>query len=97
MAQGIPGAEVILAHDGQEAKRFTVEASGHVLVYDTDHGLLFSGGITPSREHEGRTLGLDGIESLIKEDTQLPLLQDATVYGCPLNCRCQNANQNWEL
>ena len=50
--------------DGTEAQRFGVTTSGHVLVYNPGGTLLYSGGITLSRGHEGENPGEREIVSL---------------------------------
>jgi hypothetical protein len=42
---------------GAEARRFGVATSGQVLLYDPGGRLIFSGGITPGRGHEGANDG----------------------------------------
>ncbi|MEM9417987.1 MAG: RedB protein [Planctomycetota bacterium] len=86
MAEDIPGSVVALDEDGHEAERFGVRTSGHVLVYSADHELLFSGGVTASRGHEGRSPGLDAIEALVMDIPPLEAIRESAVYGCPLNC-----------
>ncbi|WP_286766000.1 MULTISPECIES: RedB [Rhodopirellula] len=43
---------IVADHDAKASRQFDVATSGHVLVYN-DARLSFSGGITPSRGHEG--------------------------------------------
>lgn len=54
----VAGARVF-RDDGTEAARFGAKTSGQVLVYGRDGRLLFNGGITPSRGHEGDSRGAD--------------------------------------
>ena len=82
-AAAIPGVTPHLDADGVEASRFGVETSGHTLLYDRDGALLFSGGITPSRGHEGDSVGRSAIVSLV-EDGSSPL-KVTVVYGCALH------------
>jgi hypothetical protein len=81
-AKGIPGLTVIRDQGGREAHRFEVEGSGHVLLYAPTGKLLFSGGITASRGHEGDNMGRSAIVSFILDD-QSPL-SHTPVFGCSL-------------
>lgn len=55
----IPGVETFVDVQAAEAERFGIETSGHVLVYGPDGVLVFSGGLTAARGHEGDSIGLD--------------------------------------
>jgi len=81
-ASDIPGVIPLIDSDGMEAAHFGIETSGHTLLYDRDGALLFSGGITPSRGHEGDSAGRDAIVSLV-ENGASPL-NITPVYGCAL-------------
>lgn len=81
-ARRVPGVRVDVDDGGAEAERFGARTSGHVLLYDRDGVLRFSGGITASRGHEGQSPGRQAIEAtLAGEPGQLT---DAPVYGCAL-------------
>jgi hypothetical protein len=73
---------VIRDQGGVEARRFDVEGSGHVLLYAPSGKLLFSGGITPSRGHEGDNAGRSAIVSLILRG-HAPV-DHTPVFGCSL-------------
>lgn len=81
-AGAIRGVGVIVDDGGDEARRFGAETSGHALLYDRSGALLFSGGITPARGHEGDNAGRDAILALISGDEANP---GADVFGCPLS------------
>lgn len=81
-ARGIPGVKVFLDRDGVEARRFGAVASGTVLLYDRGGRLLFHGGITASRGHEGRSFGQERIASLLT--TGRADSDQAPVFGCVL-------------
>ena len=81
-AATIPGVHVITDRDGQEAGRFSVKGSGHALLYQPSGQLVFSGGITPSRGHEGDNPGRSAIISLVLRGRSL--VNRTPVYGCPL-------------
>ena len=64
-AAAIPGVTVLADPEGREAQRFGAVTSGHVLLYDRAGQLLFSGGITGSRGHEGDNAGCDSVIRLL--------------------------------
>ena len=57
----IPGVEAIVDNEGSEAKIFHADVSGQTMLYDGQGNLVFSGGITSSRGHEGDNEGRDAI------------------------------------
>ena len=65
-AAAISGTRCIPDPGGVEAKRFGAMTSGHVLLYDRSGKLLFSGGITEARGHEGDNAGSDAIIGLVR-------------------------------
>lgn len=81
-AAAIPGVEVGIDHEGEEARRFQAVTSGQTLLYDAQGGLLFQGGITLARGHAGDNPGRDAIEDLLKRQTLHPA--SAPVFGCAL-------------
>jgi hypothetical protein len=85
-ATAIPGVRVRCDTDGAEAGRLGVETSGHLLLYDAAGELLFSGGITRSRGHEGDNPGRRAVRALL--NGQVPELRTTPVYGCPLRTPC---------
>jgi hypothetical protein len=81
-ASSIPGVAVLSDEDGLEARRFRAVTSGATLVYDQGGRLLFNGGITPSRGHEGDSLGQRRIVSLLT--TGVADRSSSPVFGCAL-------------
>lgn len=81
-ARTIPGVEVLEDWDGMEARRFGALTSGYVLLYDAQGHLLFRGGITSMRGHEGDNPGLSALISRASGHEQ-DLVQ-TPVYGCAL-------------
>jgi hypothetical protein len=67
-AGAIPGVKILTDVDGIEAARFGAATSGQTLLFDRDGRLLFSGGITASRGHEGENAGERALISLIRDD-----------------------------
>ncbi|HTO99062.1 MAG TPA: RedB protein [Myxococcales bacterium] len=81
-AARIPRVSVLRDRDGREASRFGVTTSGAVLLYDSGGRLLFKGGITSARGHEGDSFGRERIASLLT--TGAADRADAPVFGCAL-------------
>ena len=83
-ASSISGADVVCDDNGDECERFSARTSGLVLVYSTDGQLVFRGGITASRGHEGDNAGRQAITALLR--TGQAGIDDTKVYGCLLQC-----------
>lgn len=81
-AAAIPGVNVSIDPEGQEARRFQAVTSGQTLLYDAHGGLLFQGGITLARGHAGDNPGRDAIEDLLKHKITHPA--STPVFGCVL-------------
>ncbi|HEU4594636.1 MAG TPA: hypothetical protein VFS10_05660 [Pyrinomonadaceae bacterium] len=81
-AEAIPGVRVVRDDEGVEAGRFRAATSGQVTLYDREGRLLFSGGITSARGHEGDNAGRAAIVSLLHTDEAG--LDETPVFGCPL-------------
>ena len=82
-AARIPAVAVLRDEQGREAARFGVATSGGVVLYDRSGRLLFQGGITQSRGHEGDSFGQERIASLLT--TGAADRADAPVFGCALD------------
>ena len=67
---------------GGESRRFGALTSGHVLLYGRDGRLLYNGGVTGGRGHEGANAGLSLAEKLLRSGGE-PASQP--IYGCALN------------
>jgi hypothetical protein len=81
-AKRIAGVRVIADPGGGEAERFGAKTSGQTILYAQDGRLLFRGGITAARAHEGDNVGSERIVSLV-ESSAADRSQSA-VYGCPI-------------
>ncbi len=82
ISQTVPNAKVMSDLNGVEAKYFDAKTSGQTFLYDRNSKLLFSGGITPFRGHEGDNEGQKAIVGLINEGhTERNLY---SVFGCSL-------------
>lgn len=84
-SESIPGVTVLDDVDGVEARRFNIATSGHTLLYDAAGSLRFSGGITPSRGHQGDNAGSLSIVSFVNDATTARLA--TPVFGCPVEER----------
>jgi hypothetical protein len=86
-AAQIPGVTVLSDFDGEEARHFGAETSGHTFLFAADGRLLFSGGITASRGHSGDNTGESAIVSLV--DNHISARPRSFVFGCALGNRDQ--------
>jgi hypothetical protein len=81
-AQSLEGARVVWDDGGLEARRFGARTSGLTLLYSPEGRLLFRGGVTGSRGHQGDNFGLDNLtESLA---STRPTHLASRVFGCAL-------------
>jgi hypothetical protein len=81
-ATAMRGVTVIGDPDGRQAARFGGFTSGQALLYDASGRLVFSGGITASRGHEGDNAGRTAIERLVRHES---IDRPSTfVFGCAL-------------
>ncbi len=81
-AARLPDVSRLVDDDGREAARFGAETSGQALLYDATARLLFAGGTTASRGHEGDNAGFAAILALVTQGRAIQAT--APVYGCPL-------------
>ncbi|AIE87124.1 hypothetical protein [Fimbriimonas ginsengisoli] len=79
-AVAIRFTEVRLDPDGDIAKRYKVQTSGQTVLYSPKGVLLFSGGITASRAHEGDNDGRDAILAFLAGTGSN--VTSTPVYGC---------------
>lgn len=80
-AKIIPRTQIIYDHDGKEAALFGAETSGLTHLYDADSNLLFSGGLTMARGHEGESVGKKAILSLLNGKKAE---SSSLVFGCDI-------------
>ncbi len=66
-----------------EARRFGATTSGHLFVYGPRGRLLFHGGITAARGHEGPNAGVEHVVAALAGDAARGLTS-TQVFGCPL-------------
>ncbi len=81
----IPNSNLIPDIDGEWIKIFKANTSGHVLLYHPNGQLLFSGGITAARGHEGDNSGKTFISDVVNaESYQNRKNYQCPVFGCPI-------------
>jgi hypothetical protein len=81
-AREISGAKIDFDVGGRLAKQFHVRTSGHTLLYDTNGNLLYSGGVTIARGHEGNNTNRAAFENALSKSTAN--LGECPVFGCSL-------------
>jgi hypothetical protein len=95
----LPGARLIWDEGGIEAKRFGVATSGTVLLYDSTGILLFHGGVTSSRGHEGDNYGLGELRRVLNTHLANNANQSTggtnPVFGCGLGSPDGDAAMRW--
>lgn len=82
VSRRIPGLTVLEDPGGEIARSFGVTTSGHVVVYDCEGRLAFSGGVTSSRGHEGDNRGRDAVRHFLAHGKVLEAR--TAVFGCPI-------------
>jgi hypothetical protein len=84
------GVEVKALPDpgGKMAAALGAATSGHVVFADTCGRICFTGGLTVSRGHRGRTPAQDAILEILAGGT--PAISSAPVYGCTLEPECSS-------
>jgi len=80
---------IMVDRDGVEAKRFHGYTSGQTLVYDANGRLLYNGGLTAARGHEGDNAGRRAVIALLNGEARGPLVHN--VFGCLLFSADENA------
>ena len=82
IAREIPSAESFQDTTGREHKLFGALTSGETFLYSSDGSLVFHGGITEGRGHEGDNDGLDAVEDFVQQGTSER--SGTAVFGCGL-------------
>jgi hypothetical protein len=82
----IPGVSVICDRDGSELKKFGFCTSGETRLYRADGSLIFVGGVTGSRGHEGDNPGREAVISLTRDPANRahPAVVKRPSFGCAL-------------
>jgi hypothetical protein len=81
-AAAIPGTEVLSDPLGAECARLGARTSGHVFLFAPGGELLFEGGITAGRGHEGDNPGSSAVVDLLLHGSAR--IRSAPVFGCAL-------------
>jgi hypothetical protein len=81
-ASEMPGVSVRYDRLGLEAAKFGGTVSGQTVVYDPDGRLVFDGGLTATRGHQGPNAGVNSI-LLVAARKQSTVLRNP-VFGCSL-------------
>ncbi len=81
-AEAMPGVAIRRDLGGKLARDFGVTGSGHALLYSPSGRLLFSGGITASRGHDGDNAGESAIVSFVLHGNAV--VDHTPVFGCAL-------------
>jgi hypothetical protein len=81
-AAAMANVSIAVDGDGELAEKFGAATSGEVSLYDTRGNLLFHGGITDGRGHEGDSIGASAIVAMLREAH--PAFVRTPVYGCAL-------------
>lgn len=79
----LPHSSVVWDTDGVIANKFAATTSGTVQLYQPDGQLLYAGGITPSRGHQGDNAGSDALTKLLTRETAIANAS-LPVFGCRL-------------
>jgi hypothetical protein len=79
----MPGVHLVNDPGGALAARFGTVTSGSVELFAPDGRLLFHGGITSSRGHQGNNRGRQALLGLILAGST-PCPKETPVYGCPI-------------
>jgi hypothetical protein len=81
-ASQLPSTQSFADLDGTLAREFKATTSGEVFVYSPNGLMLFHGGLTPSRGHEGDSVGTRSLEEIAH--TGHSEVREAAVFGCTL-------------
>ena len=79
-ARRIPGVRLVPDPDGQEAARRGMPVSGHATLYSRTGQVLFSGGLTYARGHEGENEGSAAVFAIMAQ--RYPAVTQTPVFGC---------------
>jgi hypothetical protein len=82
-AAAIPGVWVGRDVESREAGLFGARVSGYSLLYDTEAKLVFAGGLTAMRGHEGDSVGLRQIAAAL--DGRPLETREGPTFGCALH------------
>ena len=78
-----PNIKLVADPGGTIAASFGAQTSGYVVLYSRTGALLFHGGITSSRSHEGDNAGADAFLLAVREP-RYGTIASTPVFGCSL-------------
>jgi hypothetical protein len=81
-AETMLGVTAFVDVGGEEAARFGAATSGTVVLFDESGTLVYSGGITASRGHQGDNAGRRRVLAFLR--AECPDANRSDVFGCPL-------------
>lgn len=82
IARRIPEATIVTDVEGKAAHEFGASTSGHVVAYDRDGSLMFSGGITEGRGHVGNNRGRRDLIAALRGGDRA---HEHPIFGCGLD------------
>ena len=77
-------AALIPDRNGDACLRYGVTTSGHLMLFDRHDRLVFSGGITPGRAHEGDCISSKDLLKKCRNESSVAAPSNWPVYGCPI-------------
>jgi len=86
-AGDIEGVKVSIVSD-DDLHGYGALTSGQVMLYDAEQKLVFSGGITHGRGHEGDSAGRESIERFLTSGETT--VSETPVFGCIIRSSEQN-------
>jgi len=81
-ARNMTDTEAIADPGGMISQEAGARVSGTIALYSPREDVLFWGGITPSRAHEGESPGIISLRAIL--EGRSPLSRSSRVYGCSL-------------
>ncbi len=79
----IPDVSALYDNHAAEAEKFGGQVSGQTMLYDPQGRLIFSGGITSGRGHQGDNAGADAVIRVVRGERAPPAT--TPVFGCALH------------
>jgi len=83
LARGLSGITVRFDEDGHEAQSLGATVSGELFAFDASGCLVYHGGLTPARGHQGDAVGQAQLELIAHG--KLAKCCAAPIFGCPLS------------
>jgi hypothetical protein len=83
IANRVPEATIVADVVGSLADTFGASTSGHVVAYDREGRLMFSGGITGARGHVGDNAGRRDLITALRDDHDDS--HEHPIFGCGLH------------